>query len=101
MNEANERRPELVAPAAPGGAEAYDVLVARLERAVGELEGGGLTLEQSIEKFAEGVRLARDASKKLDEAERRIEMLVRNEDGSQEAVPFDAESGKPGDGGGR
>ena len=29
-------------------------------------------------------------------AERRIEMLVRNEDGSQEAVPFDAESGKPG-----
>ncbi len=82
--------------------EAYDALVARLERVVGELEGGNLTLEQSIEKFAEGVKLARDASRKLDEAEKRVEMLVRSPDGGDEAVPFDPEGAKgPGHDAGR
>jgi exodeoxyribonuclease VII small subunit len=79
----------------PAGEESYDAIVARLERVVGELESGQLTLEQSIEKFAEGVRLARDASRKLDEAERRVEQLVRSADGGDEAVPFEAgEAGK-------
>ncbi len=78
----------------PETAEAYDALVARLERVVGELESGQLTLERSIEKFAEGVRLAQEATRKLDEAERRIELLVRNADGSEEAVPLDLEGGK-------
>jgi exodeoxyribonuclease VII small subunit len=78
----------------PGpGEEPYDALVARLERVVAELEGGGLTLEQSIEKFAEGVRLAREASRKLDDAERRVEMLVRSADGELSATELDAEGG--------
>lgn len=74
---------------APATAEAYDALVARLEKVVGELEGGGLTLEASIEKFAEGVQLAREASRKLDEAERRIDVLVRNSDGSLSEKPLE------------
>ena len=74
--------------------ESYDAIVARLERVVGELESGQLTLEQSIEKFAEGVRLARDASRKLDDAERRVEQLVRSVDGGDDAVPFEPEAGK-------
>ncbi len=76
--------------------EPYDAIVARLERVVGDLESGQLTLEQSIEKFSEGVRLAREASRKLDEAERRVELLVRSADGEEEAVPFDPESGRSG-----
>jgi exodeoxyribonuclease VII small subunit len=80
---------------APGEAtEPYDAVVARLERVVGELESGQLSLERSIETFAEGVKLAREATRKLDEAERRIEMLVRNADGAEEAIPFDPEGGK-------
>ena len=79
--------------ATPGaGEESYDAIVAKLERVVGELESGQLTLEQSIEKFAEGVRLAKDASRKLDEAERRVEQLVRGVDGEDEAVPFAPEA---------
>ena len=74
--------------------ETYDALVVRLERVVAELESGQLGLEQSIEKFAEGVRLARDASRKLDEAERRVELLVRTADGDEEAVPFEPEAGR-------
>jgi exodeoxyribonuclease VII small subunit len=84
--------------AQPGGDDAYDAIVARLERVVGELESGQLSLEQSIEKFAEGVRLARDASRKLDDAERRVELLVRSADGGDEAVPLEpppAQGGPP------
>jgi exodeoxyribonuclease VII small subunit len=76
------------------GEETYDAIVARLERVVGELESGQLTLEQSIERFAEGVRLAKDASKKLDEAERRVELLVRGAGGEDETVPLDVGTGK-------
>ncbi len=68
--------------------EAYDALVAKLERVVGELEAGGLSLEQSIERFAEGMRLAREASRRLDQAERRVEMLVKSADGTDAVVPF-------------
>jgi exodeoxyribonuclease VII small subunit len=89
---ANERPSE----AGSGAPESYESLVARLERAVTELESGQLTLEQSVERFAEGVRLAREASRKLDEAERRVELLVRSADGEDEAVPFDPESGRTG-----
>ena len=77
-----------------GNEETYDALVVRLERVVAELESGQLTLEQSIEKFAEGVRIARDASRKLDEAERRVELLVLTADGDEEAVPFEPEAGR-------
>ncbi len=81
-------------PAQSHAEETYDALVTRLERTVAELEAGQLSLEQSIEKFAEGVRLARDASRKLDDAERRVEQLVRTADGDEEAVPFEPEAGK-------
>jgi exodeoxyribonuclease VII small subunit len=89
VSEASERQAETREPE-----ESYDAIVARLERVVGELESGQLTLEQSIEKFAQGVKLARDASRKLDEAERRVEMLVRSADGDEEAVPFEPETGR-------
>jgi exodeoxyribonuclease VII small subunit len=68
--------------------EPYDKLVERLEKLVEELEGGKLSLEQSIETFAEGVKLAREAGKKLDESERRVELLLRTDDGSVDARPL-------------
>ncbi|HTP29288.1 MAG TPA: exodeoxyribonuclease VII small subunit [Anaeromyxobacteraceae bacterium] len=89
MSDANERP-----SGAPEGGEPYDALVTRLERVVGELESGQLSLEQSIERFAEGVQLANEATRKLDEAERRIELLVRNADGADEVIAFEPEGGK-------
>ena len=90
MNQTSERQPGRK----EGGEEGYDSLLARLERLVGELEAGQLGLEASIERFAEGMRLASEATRKLDEAERRVEALVRNADGSEGAVPFTAEAAK-------
>lgn len=91
MTQANEQ-----VTATANGEESYDALVSRLERVVGELESGQLTLEQSVERFAEGVRLAREASRKLDDAERKVELLVRTADGDEQAVPFEPESGRAG-----
>ena len=75
--------------------EPYDELVERLEKLVVELEGGKLPLERSLETFAEGVRLAREAGRKLDDAERRVEQLLRAEDGSVTARPLDEEGEAP------
>jgi exodeoxyribonuclease VII small subunit len=94
------RKAERGEKGAEGAPEPYDELVVRLERVVGELEAGGLTLEQSIERFAEGMRLAREAGLRLDEAERRVEQLVRSATGEVAEVPFEPEAGGgPGDGG--
>ena len=71
--------------------EPYDQLVERLEKLVVELEEGKLTLEKSLETFAEGVKLAREAGRKLDDAERRVELLLRAEDGTVAARPLGAE----------
>jgi exodeoxyribonuclease VII small subunit len=75
--------------------EPYDELVERLEKLVVELEGGKLPLEKSLETFAEGVRLAREAGRKLDDAERRVEQLLRAEDGSVAARPLGEEGEEP------
>jgi exodeoxyribonuclease VII small subunit len=75
--------------------EPYDQIVARLEKVVESLEGGKLTLEQSIEKFAEGVALSREAGRKLDEAERRVETLLRADDGSVEGRPIEGDESAP------
>jgi exodeoxyribonuclease VII small subunit len=67
----------------------YDALVARLEKVVEALEAGDLPLEQSVERFAEGVKLARDAGARLDEAERRVEQLVKDAAGGEATAPLD------------
>jgi exodeoxyribonuclease VII small subunit len=63
-------------PAADG--QSFEDLVERLERIVEDLEGGDLRLERSLELFEEGVRISREASRRLDEAERRVEELLED-----------------------
>jgi exodeoxyribonuclease VII small subunit len=66
----------------------FEEQLARLEAIVSALEAGNLRLEESLAIFEEGVSLARPCSCYLDEAERRIEMLVRDESGGVSATPF-------------
>jgi exodeoxyribonuclease VII small subunit len=73
------------------GAQSFEAQLASLERIVRELERGDLPLEQSLELFEQGVRLSRECQERLNEAERRIEVLLRGGDGSTAAVPFGAE----------
>lgn len=69
----------------------FEAQLAALERIVRELERGDLPLEQSLELFEQGVKLSRECQERLNEAERRIEVLLRGGDGSTIAVPFEAD----------
>ena len=70
----------------------------KLEAIVKKLEDGNLSLEESLKAFEEGVRLSRLCSKKLDEAEKKVEILLKGKDGTIKAFPFDpsTNSGKGG-----
>jgi len=59
--------------------EKYEDIVARLARVVERLEGGGLSLEESIAAFEEGIKLARAGAARLDEAERKVEVLLEGD----------------------
>jgi exodeoxyribonuclease VII small subunit len=67
----------------------FEEALKRLEQIVGRLEAGELALEEAIELFEEGMRISRFCGRKLDEAERRIEVLVKNAKGELAEEPFD------------
>lgn len=68
----------------------------RLERLVEEMESGKLGLEEMLARFEEGSRLVKVCGEKLNEVEKKIEQLVKREDGSLETEPFAAEASSPG-----
>ncbi|MGA7859367.1 MAG: exodeoxyribonuclease VII small subunit [Terracidiphilus sp.] len=63
----------------------------KLEVIVEKLEKGDLSLEESLKLFEEGVGLSATCKKELDEAEGKVQMLVKQRDGSLKAEPFPAE----------
>lgn len=71
-------------------AEKFETSLKKLEEVVRKLEGGALSLDDSIKAFEEGVKHAAFCSKKLDEAERKVEMLIKQRDGSFRREPFGA-----------
>ena len=61
--------------------QTFEASLAALERIVRELERGELPLEKSLELFEQGVKLSRECQERLNEAERRIEVLLKDDDG--------------------
>jgi len=59
----------------------FESALARLEEIVKELETGSAPLDQSLSMFEEGISLVKLCGDKLDSAEQKIKMLVKNEDG--------------------
>lgn len=70
--------------------EKFEVSLKKLEKIVDELEAGELSLEETLKKYEEGVKLSRVCSKTLSEAEKKIEVLSKNLDGEFETTPYDA-----------
>ncbi len=62
--------------------QTFEVSLAELEKIVRRLEEGDLPLDESLELFEKGVRLSRECRERLNQAERRIEILLRDEDGN-------------------
>lgn len=69
----------------------FEDALKKLEEIVDNLEKGEISLEKSLKIFEEGVRLSRICNKMLDKAEKKVEILMRNDDGVLEAKPFDSE----------
>jgi len=60
--------------------EKFEEALGRLEDIVKRMEAGDMTLEESLKAFEEGIKLAGLCSRKLDEAERRVEILLKQEE---------------------
>ena len=65
----------------------FEACLDELEKVVKELEGGDLPLERSLELFEKGMSLSDTCRKQLEEAETRVEMLIRKE-GKIQPEPF-------------
>ncbi len=67
--------------------ESFEACLDELEKVVKELENGELSLERSLELFERGMGLSETCRKQLEEAETRVEVLIRKE-GKLTAEPF-------------
>ena len=70
----------------------FEDALSNLESIVEKLERGELSLEESLAAFEEGIRLSRICSKQLDAAEKKIEILIKGEDGELKTENFGIES---------
>jgi exodeoxyribonuclease VII small subunit len=71
--------------------QTFESAVKRLESIVQELESGDLTLDQALKKFQEGVKLSKLCSNKLDETEKKVSILLKDEKGNVRVEPFSPE----------
>jgi len=62
--------------------ERFETALKKLEDVVKKLEGGELSLDESLKAFEEGVKLAGFCSGKLNEAEKKVELLLKQKDGT-------------------
>ena len=67
----------------------FEQAIQRLEKIVADMENAEFPLEDVLKKYEEGSRLVRFCSQKLEEAEKKIELLVKKTDGSVAFEPFE------------
>jgi exodeoxyribonuclease VII small subunit len=79
----------------------FEEALARLEAIVKNLEDGDLQLEESLRLFEEGISLTRLCAAKLEEAQRRIDVLTRGEQGDLNLSTFEPPEGGEGEDPGR
>jgi exodeoxyribonuclease VII small subunit len=77
----------------PENGTKFEDQLGNLETIVSQIDSGELSLEESIDAFERGVRLVRSLNRKLDEVERRVEVLMRGTDGELERTPYEVEGG--------
>lgn len=67
----------------------FEKVLEELEQIVARLDKGNLSLEESLKLFEEGIKLSRFCNNKLEEAERKIEILQKNAEGKFIKKPFE------------
>jgi len=71
----------------------FEKALAELEQIVAKLEKGGISLNESLALFEKGVKMSRFLRAELDKAERKVEILLKDEKGGLKAEDFEAEEG--------
>ena len=71
----------------------FETSLARLEEIVEKLEGDEASLEESLALFEEGVKLAEACGKRLDQAEKKVSLLLKDSGGGLKKAPFDTGEG--------
>ena len=64
----------------------------KLEKIVTELEKGDLNLDDSVKKFEEGIKVSKECNKMLEEEEKKITILINDENGIKEEKPIAEEN---------
>ncbi|MDO8535887.1 MAG: exodeoxyribonuclease VII small subunit [Candidatus Omnitrophota bacterium] len=67
----------------------FEDALKKLEKIVEELEDGSLALDDALGKYEEGIKLSKLCAKRLELAKKKVEILMKSEDGSVELKPFD------------
>jgi len=70
----------------------FEDCLGRLEQIVTALEAGNLSLEESLKIFEEGIAMSRHCARYLEDAQRRIELLAKDDTGSVATRPFTFEA---------
>ena len=68
--------------------KSFEQSLKQLEQIVQDLEEGDLPLEKAIKKFEDGIKLSKNCSEKLDETEKRIMLLIKEQNGDITEKPF-------------
>lgn len=74
-------------------ATSFEKALTELEEIVKVLEAGNINLEEALQKFEEGIKLSRYCNQKLNDAERKINLLLKDEGGAITIQPADAVEG--------
>ena len=88
-----DRAPKPAAGAADEGPR-FDDILTRLRSIVERLEGGNLSLEDSLQSFEQGMELCRRGAEILDSAEKKVEVLLAGPPGSTRTAPLPATEGQ-------
>ncbi len=72
--------------------KSFEENMAQLEKIVEELEAGNLPLEKALKRFEEGMNLSRACFEKLDETEKKISLLLKQQNGAVQKTPFESEA---------
>jgi len=62
--------------------------LSKLETIVQTLDSGNIPLDEALTLFKDGLALTKELSKRLDEVEKKVEILIKKEDGTLEKKPF-------------
>lgn len=75
----------------------FEEALKRLEKIVEDLEEGNLSLDESLKRYEEGIKLSRFCTNKLEEVERKIEVLTKDKDGGFRKVPYEEKASEEGE----